>query len=156
MPTPGLPSKETMPIELVDPRGVRFAGALTALVAILSIAAQNPFVYGAAALVLLVGSLAGQRWNLWSWTFRLTIRPFLAPAPYGEPANPPRFAQFLGGTLFAASSALAFTGHAWIAIASAGVVAALALVNAVTGFCLGCRFYWLFVRGRVRARPING
>jgi hypothetical protein len=71
---------------------------------------------------------------------RKTLR--LAPT---EPEHeyPPRFAQALGG-IFLASGAIAFglglTFVGWILVAA---VAGLQTLLATTGYCLGCRLYFL-------------
>jgi zinc transporter ZupT len=58
-----------------------------------------------------------------------------------EPESPPRFAQVVG-LLFAVAGAAGYLLGAPVAGAVAtGLALAAALLNAATGFCLGCELY---------------
>ena len=130
--------------ELVDPRGPRFAAAITAVLLaaalILGPASGLPVLI-VQALAFAAGSLLGLRRQPWGWIFRVAVRPRLAPPAELEDARPPRFAQTVGlvfalaGLLGAAASLPALfyvaTGFALVA----------ALLNAVFDYCLGCEVY---------------
>jgi len=60
-----------------------------------------------------------------------------------EDPRPLRFANALGATFLAVALLLHSAGLATAGWAAAGLVAALALLGALTGFCVGCRFYWV-------------
>jgi hypothetical protein len=63
-----------------------------------------------------------------------------------EDARPPRFANVVGA-IFLSASTLAFaTGLTPVGTVLAAIVAALALLAATTGFCLGCEIYKLVAR----------
>ncbi len=133
----------TPPARRIDPRGQRFGAGVSSI--LLAIA----FVVGAFWLAALVGLnlllaaafgtrlfLPGRPWPL----VRSALR--LSPA---EPEHeyPPRFAQALGG-IFIALGAMAYgIGLSPLAWLLAGAVAALQVILATTGFCLGCRLYFL-------------
>lgn len=135
------------PFARVDVRGTRFAGALTAAASVAVVLWPHPLGAGALALLLLLGALLGPRWNLWGVLYRRLVAPRLAPpGPERlEPAGPPRFANLLGGAFLAASAGSLAAGWAPAGVLLAGVVGLLALLNAATGFCLGCRLYGLLV-----------
>lgn len=150
-----VPGALKMTGQLVDPRGVRFGGALTAATA--AVAAWLGAWWAAApvAVVLFAAAFGGPRWNLWAWIYRGTLHPRLGPPDYREPETPPRFANLLGG-LGLAGAAVAFAVGGWlVGVVLAVVVAALALVNAATGFCLGCRLYGLLGRANPFSRLLG-
>ena len=65
-----------------------------------------------------------------------------------EPESPPRFAQYVG-LLFAVVGALGYSlGAPVVGATATGLALAAALLNAVTGFCLGCELYLLGLRLR--------
>jgi hypothetical protein len=133
----------TPPARYIDPRGQRLGAGLS--VAILAIA----FLAGAPWLALLVGAnlliagafgarlfLLGRPWPV--------IRRALSLGPT-EPEHeyPPRFAQSLGGSVLAFAAiafALGLPVAGWLLV---GAVAALQTLLATTGYCLGCRLYFL-------------
>jgi hypothetical protein len=133
----------TPPARRIDPRGQRFGAGVS--VAILAIAFVTGWFWLAAlvGLNLLVASMFGSRLFLpgRAWPF---VRSALRLGPT-EPEHeyPPRFAQALGGIFIALGAVfygLGFTTLGWLLV---GAVAALQTILAVTGFCLGCRLYFL-------------
>ena len=101
-----------------------------------------PAVAVALALVLL--SLAGPRWSPVAWLFRLIARP---PASL-EPAAPVRFSQALAAVMLSVALALILGGLAVAGWVLVGLVSAVALVSALSGFCVGCELYRLLLRRR--------
>jgi hypothetical protein len=67
----------------------------------------------------------------------------IAPPTELEHEFPPRFAQALGAVGFGLSTLLFVVGFAPLAWLVAGAVGALQALLAVTGYCLGCRLYFL-------------
>lgn len=150
-----VPGALDMPSRLVDPRGVRFGGALTAFAAAGAAWAATWWAAGLVAAVLLVAAFAGPRWNLWAWAYRASLARRLGPPPYREPETPPRFANLLGGVGLAGAS-VAFGVGAWITgVVFALVVGVLAVVNAATGYCLGCQLYGLLGRKNAFSRLLG-
>lgn len=144
-----------MPTDLVDPRGVRFGGALTALTAAAAAWIGAWWAAASIAVVLFAAAFGGPRWNLWAWIYRGTVAPRLDAPAYREPETPPRFANLLGGVGLA-GAATAFAAGAWIAgVAFALIVGTLAALNAATGFCLGCRLYGLLGRANPFSRLLG-
>lgn len=133
----------------IDPRGQRFGAGFSA--AVLAIAAAAGLVWLAAlvGVALAVSSTLGTRWFVFGRPWPI-IRSLLRLGPT-EPEHeyPPRFAQALGAIFVGMGSLLLVLGASpWGWIPVLGVVA-LQLVLAVTGYCLGCRLY--FVRWYVPA-----
>jgi hypothetical protein len=136
--TAGLP-----PARMIDPRGHRFGAATSALILIGSFV--TGWVPGVALVLLSIGSSAaiGLRWSIYGAVRRRSVR--LARLGPTEPEHeyPPRFAQTLGSAALIASLlafALGATPLGWLfALAVAGLQALLG----VTGYCLGCRLYFL-------------
>jgi hypothetical protein len=63
-----------------------------------------------------------------------------------EPEEPPRFAQLVG-LLFAVVGAVGYLlGAPVLGAVATGLALVAALLNAATGFCLGCEMYLLIRR----------
>ena len=67
-----------------------------------------------------------------------------------EDARPPRFANLVGAAFLTATTVAYAAGLGTLGATLGGIVAALALLAATTGFCTGCEAYKLgsFVLGR--------
>jgi Domain of unknown function (DUF4395) len=146
-------STEASPIEtirpqpkarMLDPRGVRFGAGLSVVVFGIAFVLNAPILVGAIWLGLGASALFGTRyWPLGRpWPLvRSALR--LGPPVELEAEYPPRFAQALGSivlTLAVVLFILGATPLAWLPVAA---VAALQTLLAVTGYCLGCRLYFL-------------
>lgn len=131
----------------IDPRGARFAAAVTALVLAVALVAApsglTVLLVAAQAVVFAVGATRGVQHTPYSWAFRTLVRPRLgAPAELEDPA-PPRFAQAVG-LGFAVVALLGFlAGAPLLGSVATGLALAAAFLNAVFGFCLGCELYLL-------------
>jgi hypothetical protein len=138
-----VPVSLTPPARFIDPRGQRFGAALSAIVLVASFVANVPWLAVLVGINLLVAAAFGARLFLLGRPWPL-IRKALRLGPT-EPEHeyPPRFAQALGGT-FIALGAIAFlaglTVGGWLLV---GAVATLQVLLASTGYCLGCRMYFL-------------
>ena len=129
---------------LIDPRGQRFGAALSVVILALGFVADLPIVVVLLALALGASALFGTRYSILGrpWpSVRRVLR--LAPPRELEHEFPPRFAQALGTIGFTFSALLFVLGFAtggWVVAAAVG---ALQAVLAATGYCLGCRLYFL-------------
>jgi len=141
----------------VDPRGLRFAAALTSVVLAAALLTSAParevaiVLTAVQAVVFAIGAFLGVRHSPYGRLFGRLVRPRLRPPHELEDARPPQFAQAVG---------LAFTVVALIGLALDLQVLALvalafalvaALLNAVVGFCLGCEMYLLLRRATASA-----
>lgn len=127
----------------IDPRGQRFGAATSALVLVVAMALGAwPFM-AAVGIDLAASSAFGTRLFVFSrpWPY---LRRLLRIGPSElEHEIPPRFAQALGATFLALGTVLLAAGLAPWGWAPVGAVVALQALLAATGFCLGCRLFFL-------------
>jgi hypothetical protein len=144
----------------IDPRQPRLGQGITGTVLLVGFVLDWPFVLPLLAVLLGAASLLGPRFNPYAHLFRwLRQRLPLAPPDQLEEPAPPRFANTLG-FLFLSAATIAYFAFdpplagGWVAWALGLMVAALALLAAGTGLCVGCEFYvWarrVATRGRIR------
>ena len=149
------------PARMIDPRGHRFGAGVSAVVLIAAAVIGTPWLVALVLLSIGVSAAFGLRYSIYGVAWRRIV----AAAGLGkvdpEHEYPPRFAQVLGSValvLALVAFALGATTVGWIFSLA---VAALQTVLAVTGYCLGCRLYFLrwwvpdlvtriWTRGRVR------
>lgn len=136
---------------LLDPRGPRFAAALTALVAVAILITGSGWLALAQAAVFAV-TAADPRRGPYGLLYRALVAPRLGPPAELEPAAPVRFAQALGFgfTLVAAVGYLSGLPALGAVMAAFALVAAF--LNAVFGLCLGCEAFLAF--RRLTGRPL--
>jgi hypothetical protein len=139
------------PPRSVDVRGPRFAAWVTAVVLAVALATGSGGLVAVQAVVFAVGAFAGLRYAPYGVLFRLLVAPRLGPAREREPEAPPRFAQLVG-LLFALVGAAGYLlGAPVLGAVATGLALVAALLNAATGFCLGCELY-LIARRALPAR----
>ncbi|MFD6097977.1 DUF4395 domain-containing protein [Nocardiopsis flavescens] len=127
----------------VDPRGQRFAAALTTLVLAAALAFAQPWILGFQAVVFAIGLLAGVRNSPYALLFSAVVRPRSGPPSATEDARPPRFAQGVG-LAFAAVGLIGYlVGPDWLGAAATALALTAAFLNAAFGFCAGCEMYLL-------------
>ncbi|MGH3367270.1 MAG: DUF4395 domain-containing protein [Nocardioidaceae bacterium] len=133
----------TPPASPVDPRGQRFAAAVTTVVLAAVLLTQSGWLLGAQAAVFAVGAALGVRRSPYAVVFARLVRPRIGPPAYTEAAEPPRFAQTVG-LAFAVVGLLGFiAGASALGLIATGLAFAAAFLNAAFGFCLGCELYLL-------------
>ena len=138
---------------LVDVRGPRFAAWVTSAVLAVVLLTGSVELLLVQALVFAVGAVAGVRYAPYGVLFRLLVAPRLGPVRERVPEAPPRFAQVVG-LLFAVVGAAGYLlGAPALGAVATGLALVAALLNAVTGFCLGCELY-LIARRAVPARTV--
>ncbi len=125
----------------VDPRGQRFAAALTTLVLATVLLSQNSWLLGAQTVVFAAGAFLGVRRSPYAIVFARLVRPRIGPPSQTEAARPPQFAQLVG-LGFAVAGLIAFVaGATTVALVAIGLALAAAFLNAAFGLCLGCELY---------------
>ena len=131
------------PVRLIDPRGHRFGAALSAVILGLALVADIQILVAVIAASLGTSALFGTRYSVLGRPW-LLVRRVLALGPAEpEPEYAPRFAQALGALgllLGVALFATGFTTLGWVPVIAVG---ALQTLLAVTGYCVGCRLYFL-------------
>lgn len=124
----------------LDPRGQRFAAALTSLVLVAVLATGWGWLALAQAAVFAVGA-ADPRRTPYALLFRFLVAPRLGPPADREDPAPVRFAQTLG-LVFLSIAAIGYLAAGpvlGLTFAALGLVAAF--LNAAFGLCLGCEAY---------------
>ncbi|MCU1671699.1 MAG: hypothetical protein JWP40_4626 [Blastococcus sp.] len=137
----------------VDVRGPRFGAWVTSVVLVVALLTASGLLVALQAVVFAVGAFAGLRYAPYGVVFRLFVAPRLGPVREREAEAPPRFAQLVG-LLFAAVGAAGYLlGTPALGAVATGLALVAALLNAATGFCLGCELY-LLVRRALPARTL--
>jgi hypothetical protein len=131
----------TAPTPQIDVRAPRFAAALTSVVLAVALLTGSGWLVAAQALVFAVGALAGLRVSPYGLLFRTLVAPRLGPVREREPEAPPRFAQLVGLLFTAVGAAGYLLGVPLLGAVATGFALVAALLNAATGFCLGCELY---------------
>jgi len=137
--TPSAAADDAVPSgSLVDPRGLRFAATVTAIVLALVLITANAWLLAAQALIFALGAFDQPPYGL---LFRRFIRPRLSPPAALEDARPPRFAQALG-LVFALVGLLGFAlGSTVVGLVAPSSALAVLFLIAAFGCCLGCVLY---------------
>lgn len=152
---------DALPGRRIDPRGHRFSAGLSGVLLALAFVADAAWAVALLAIALGVSAAFGTRWWILgrAWPpVRATLR--LGPPSQLEHEYPPRFAQAMGATFLGLGAILLAAGLApwgWLPVAA---VIGLQALLAVTGFCLGCRLFFvrwlvpdLFARAIGRGAP---
>ncbi len=141
----------------VDPRGQRFAAAVTAVIlAAVLILAPGPvatLLLAAQVVLFAIAATLGVKETPHAWVFRSFIRPRLAPPTELEDPAPPRFAQGVGLVFATVGLIGLLAGATTLGLVATGLALAAAVLNAVFGFCLGCELYLLGKRITTRNTP---
>ena len=149
---------------MIDPRGHRFGAGVSAVLLIGAFLTDSQWLV---ALVLLsIGSSAafGLRYSIYGAIWRRIVKVAKLGPTEPEHEYPPRFAQVLGSIALLLSLVAFGLGAATLGWVFALAVAGLQTLLAVTGYCLGCRMYFLrwlvpdiatrlWTRGRVTRVP---
>lgn len=133
----------TPPAREIDPRGMRFGAGVSVVILAIAFVTGWFWLASLVGLNLAVASAFGTRLFLPGRAWPI-IRTALELGP-AEPEHeyPPRFAQALGGIFIGLGTllyVLGLTTGAWLLV---GAVAALQTLLATTGYCVGCKLYFL-------------
>lgn len=167
----------------IDPRGPRFAAAITsvllAIVILLGLTGLSTarvagefalpqstlaervldpaFLLLLAAALLFLWSVLSPRTAPWGVLYRTAVAPRLKPPTELEDPRPPRFAQGVGLVVTTIGLALQLLGVPWALTIAAAAAFVAAFLNAAFGLCLGCQLYLLLQRAGIvgRARPAS-
>lgn len=132
----------------IDPRGPRFAAAMTSLLLAAVVVTGSWWLLALQALVFAVTVVLGPGRGPWGLLFRSVVRPRLSPPTWWEDPAAPRFAQLVGLLVVAVGLGLGALAVPGAVVASAAVALVAAGLNAVFGICLGCAAYRLLLRSR--------
>jgi hypothetical protein len=136
-------------LAVIDSRAPRTNQAVVGIVSVLAVVTGWWWLLALLALQLAVGLTFGRRFCLPCLLYFELIQPRFGEGPL-EDSRPPRAANVVGLVVLSAASVAYATGLSGLGIGLGLLVAALALLAAVTGFCTGCEAYKLscLLRGR--------
>jgi hypothetical protein len=136
-------------LSVIDSRAPRTNQAVIGTLSLVAVATGGWWLLALLALQLAVGLRFGRRYCLPCLAYFELIQPRFGEGPL-EDARPPRAANVVGLVVLTAASVCYAAGWTVAGIALGALVAALALLAAVTGFCTGCEAYKLgcLLRGR--------
>jgi hypothetical protein len=128
---------------MIDPRGHRFGAGVSAALLVVAFVADLPWLVGVALVSIGVSAAFGLRWSIYGVIWRRIARALALPPTTPEHEYPPRFAQTLGSVALILSLVAFGLGMPTLGWVFAFAVAGLQSLLAVTGYCLGCRLYFL-------------
>ena len=133
--------------DVIDARGPRTNQAVIGTLALVAFVTGAEWLPGVLAAQLAIGLTFGRRFCLPCLLYFEVIQPRFGEGPI-EDARPPRFANMVGVAFLGGATVAFIAGAPTVGWALTLVVAALALLAAVTGLCVGCQVYRLSARLR--------
>jgi hypothetical protein len=138
-PRPALPTPR-----LIDPRGHRFGAAFSVVILVSAFLIDAPILVAGVFLALAVSAWFGTRYSILGRPWPFVRRVLRIGKPHElESEFPPRFAQALGALALGLATIAFLVGLPVVGWLFTAAVAVLQLTLAVTGYCLGCRLYFL-------------
>jgi hypothetical protein len=137
-------------VHVIDARAPRFNQAVIGLVSLLALLTGWWWLLALLALQLLAGLTLGRRFCLPCVAYFALVQPRFGEGQL-EDSRPPRAANMVGLAVLGSASIAYAAGGASVGLLLGSLVAALALLAAVTGLCTGCEAYKLACR--LRGRP---
>jgi hypothetical protein len=136
--------------DVIDSRAPRFSQAVTGLVALLGAVFGWPLAWALMSLQILIGLTLGRRYCLPCLAYFELVQPRLGEGPL-EDSRPPRLANAMGTALLGIAAVAWWAGAEAVGTVLGSLVAALALLAATAGFCVGCQLY----RATARLRGVS-
>jgi hypothetical protein len=136
--------------DVIDSRAPRFNQAVVGVVSVLAVLIGWWWLLALLAVQLAVGLTFGRRFCLPCVAYFELVQPRFGEGPL-EDSRPPRVANMVGIAVLGAAAIAYEAGWATAGAALGLLVAVLALVAAMTGFCTGCEAYKL--GRRLTGRP---
>ena len=128
---------------MIDPRGHRFGAGVSAVVLIIAFLTGTVWLVPLVLLSIGVSGAFGLKYSIYGVAWRRIAKALALPKVEPEHEYPPRFAQVLGSTALILALIAFALGAATVGWGLALAVAALQTLLATTGYCLGCRLYFL-------------
>ena len=129
-------------LDVIDSRAPRFNQATIGALSALAVATGWWWLLAVLGAQLVVGLTLGRRFCLPCLAYFELVQPRLGEGPL-EDSRPPRFANLVGAVFLATATAAYAASIPTLGAVLGGLVAALALLAAATGFCTGCEAYKL-------------
>jgi hypothetical protein len=141
--------------DVIDARAPRTNQAIVGTLSLLAVVTGWWPIFGVLAGQLAIGIIFGRRYCIPCLLYFEVIQPRVGEGPI-EDSRPPRFANVVGALFLGAATISYLVGLSALGLVLGAVVAALALLAAITGLCVGCELYRFAARLRgVRARRID-
>lgn len=142
---------------VVDHSAIKFGQLVIAAWIVVAGALAAPWLILFLAAVLLTSAASPSR-SLFRLLYQRVAVPLGIIKPHVVPDDPAphRFAQGVGAAFLWLSTLALFIGASTLGWLLAGLVAALALLNVVAGFCAGCFVYYQLSRRGWLRRPTEG
>lgn len=128
---------------MIDPRGHRFGASVSALILVAAAITNAPALVAVVLASIGVSGVFGLRYSIYGAIWRRIVRLSRLGPTEPEHEYPPRFAQVLGSTALTLSLFAFVLGAPTLGWICALAVAVLQSLLALTGYCLGCRLYFL-------------
>jgi hypothetical protein len=142
-------------LDVIDARAPRFNQATVGVVSLVSVVTGWWPLLALLALQLGIGLRFGRRFCLPCVAYYELVQPRFGEGPI-EDSRPPRFANQVGFVVLSGATAAHLVGLPALGTGLGVVVAALALLAATTGLCVGCELYRIGARVRgIRRRVID-
>jgi hypothetical protein len=127
---------------VIDARAPRLNQAVIGIGAFFAVTTGPWWLLALLAAQLAIGLTLGRRYCLPCLAYFELVQPRYGEGPL-EDARPPRFANLVGLVFLTAASLAFLLGRDVLGTALGAIVATLALLASVTGFCAGCEAYKL-------------
>jgi hypothetical protein len=134
-------------LDVIDSRAPRANQAVIGALALVAFLTGAEWLVALLAAQLAIGLTFGRRFCLPCLFYFEVIQPRFGEGPI-EDSRPPRFANIMGVTFLGAATLAFVLDVPALGWTLALIVSALALLAAVTGFCMGCEMYRLSARLR--------
>jgi hypothetical protein len=134
-------------LEVIDERAPRTNQAVVGLVALSGALFGWPLAWALMALQLVIGVSFGRRYCLPCLLYFEVLQPWVGEGRL-EDSRAPRLANLMGIAFLGSAAAAWWLGAEAVGTTLGALVAALALLAAITGFCTGCEIYRLAARLR--------
>jgi hypothetical protein len=130
-----------------DRTALRVNQAVMIVLLLAAFVANMPWLAATTAIIMALGAISPSL-ALFQRLYRDVLRPagLLRPDIHQEDAAPHRFAQGMGATVLILASLALFLGAPTVGWALALLVVALAAINLVFGFCVGCFIFFQIQR----------
>jgi hypothetical protein len=133
--------------DVIDSRAPRTNQAIVGTLSLIAFATGWWPILGLLAAQLAIGLRFGRRWCLPCLLYFDVLQPRFGEGPI-EDSRPPRFANMVGVAFLGAATLAHAVGLTTVGWALGLMVAALALLAATTGLCVGCEMYRIGARLR--------
>lgn len=142
-------------LDVIDARAPRVNQATVGILSLVAVGTGLWPILALLAAQLAIGLRFGRRYCLACLAYFELIQPRFGEGRI-EDARPPRFANFIGLLVLGAASVSYAVGWTGLGFSLGALVAALALLAAATGLCVGCQIYRLVAHLRgIRARRFD-